>query len=386
MINLLDISESQELREQFINFGIHHHASYSKSLPKVYDTESDLLDEGKNFFFKQGGNLKAFIATHNNRVVGRIGAMINPSIQYNGDNPALIGLFEVVDDYETARLLLNKSLQWLRDKHIKVILGPMDFSIWHNYRFLVDSSENMPFIGEPRNPQYYADFFKKFGFRESLQWRSRLVNIDGIKAIMKRFKGHEEIFDSLSYTVVKITDENVMETLQTAYYLVMDSYKQFDLFTPLSIEEFIATYSYLPQLLDRDLSYLLKDETDEYIGFIFVLKDLTDLLTGNNPATGIKLKPEFHTDKRKCRIANLYQGGAKISAMREAWIKGKEGWDNPLSLSRAILCKIFRAILETGKYNHVIFPLMREGAPNKNYSNGIYVHERNYHLYELKII
>ena len=209
MINILDILESQEIREQFIDFGIHHNASYSRSLPRAYDNEAALLDEKKNFFFRHGGSLKAFIATHDNRVVGRIGAMINPSIRYNHSTPGLIGLLEVKDDYETARLLLTRSLQWFRMKGIKLILGPMDFSIWHNYRFMVDGADNIPFIGEPRNPQYYADFFKRFGFSEHLHWQSRLLNIEGIKGIMKRFEGQEEIFDSLSYSLVKITNENV---------------------------------------------------------------------------------------------------------------------------------------------------------------------------------
>ena len=385
MVRLIDISDSQEYRKQFIDYGISQNASYSKSFPKTYDDESALLDEGKNFFFKHGGKLKAFIAIHNNRVVGRIGAMINPLIQYQNETPGLIGLFEVNDDFEIARLLLSISIQWFRDENIKMILGPMNFSIWHNYRYLDDCSESIPFIGEPQNPQYYPEFFKRFGFRISLQWQSRMLNIDGIKAVMNRFMGHAETFDALSYSLVKITDDNVMDTLRIAHTLVMDTYKHFDLFTQLSLEEFVTTYSYLPQFLDRDLSYLVKDDTDEYIAFIFVLKDLSSLLTGNKLTTGINFKPELPSDKRKCRIANLYQGGVKISALREAWEKGKKEFNNPLSISRAVLYKIFGTILETRNYNHVIFPLMREGAPNKNYSNGLYVQERNYHLYELKI-
>ncbi len=385
MINILDISESQEIMEQFIDFGVHHNASYSKSLPRAYDNEAALLDEKKNFFFRYGGSLKAFIATHNNRVVGRIGAMINPTIRYNHSTPGLIGLFEVEDDYETARFLLTRSIQWFRKKGIKVILGPMDFSIWHNYRFMVDGADNIPFIGEPRNPQYYADFFKGFGFGEYHQWQSRLLNIEGIKGIMKRFKGQEEIFDSLSYSLVRITNENVMETLRIAYQLIMDSYKNFDLFSHLSVEEFIASFKYLPGFLDRDLSCLAKNDRDEYIGFIFVLKDPSDILTGNNFSAWMNTNIELPAGIGKYSIANLYQGGTKISAIREAWKRGKKNFNVPLSPSRAVLYKIFRHILENGKYNHVLFPLMREGAPNKNYSNGLYTQERNYYLYRLNI-
>ena len=61
MTRLLDIKDSREYKERFIDFGIHHYANYSKSLPKVYESESALLDKGKNFFFRHGGRLKAFI-------------------------------------------------------------------------------------------------------------------------------------------------------------------------------------------------------------------------------------------------------------------------------------------------------------------------------------
>jgi len=167
MMHVIDILDSREHKERFIDFGIHSNASLSDTIPKNYETEVSLLDTDKNFFFRHGGKFKAFIAMRDNKVLGRIAAMINPLINYSETKSGFVGLFETIEDYAVSKLLLDKAIHWLKTENCHTFFGPMDFSIWVNYRFQTDNFNSKPFIGEPRNPPYYPYFFEKYGLKRN---------------------------------------------------------------------------------------------------------------------------------------------------------------------------------------------------------------------------
>jgi len=192
---------------------------------------------------------------------------------------------------------------------------------------------------------------------------------------MNNFKAHVEIFDSLSYSLVNLSNVNQDDMMDITYDLIMETYKNLTAFIPITREEFLLSYNYLPRVLDKERSYFVKNPKGEFIAFILVFKDLKDVF----PAAGA----EVH--EARPAIANLYQGGIKISALRDAMIKGKELYERPLSVSRAVLYMVFKSILDTGDYQFAIFPLMRDNAPNKNFTKGLYIQTRNYYLFELKI-
>lgn len=386
MISIVDISGNPELTNQFVDFGVDFPKQFPNTIPKFRQSEANLLNPQINFFFNRGGIFKGFIALENKNIVGRIAAMINPEIMDdNGETPGLIGLFECIENYDVAKQLIDAAIFWLKTNAIKKSWGPFDFSIWHSYRFQTSGFDEKPYIGEPRNPPYYPAFFEKYGFKPTYDWQSRTVDIKGLYAICKNYKDHFDLFERMGYEIIYITKNCEQYFMELAYELFIDSYKVFTGFTTLSKKDFLQLYKYVPMLLDKEATFFLKNPKGEYIGFLLVLKDLTKALIKMNGQTDLKAKLKYFLYRNNSEFANIYQGGLKISAIREAMKEGKEKLGQPLSLGRASIFKCFDTIIKSRKYKYAIFPLMRENAPNRNYSEGHYIKMRTHHLFEISI-
>lgn len=385
MIEVKDISTDNNLKNQFIKIGADFSKRPGHGIPKFESSEKALINPEKNFFFKQGGIFKGFLALENENPVGRVAATINPEMYFEEGKLGMLGMFECEDNYKIAEKLLNAGKEFLKQQNCTRIWGPMEFSIWHNYRYITDNFNSKPFLGESRNPEYYPAFFKRYGFVEKYNWQSRILDKPGIKKVLDKFQPQIEIFNSLDYEFIFINKNNEQELMQSAYDLFMDSYKVFDGFSQVSRADFLSYFDYVPRILDRKASVFLKSPQGEIVAFLLVVKDLTKALTAMQGKTDILAKLKFKMNEGNSEYANLYQGGASIKGIREAMTLGKEKLRKPLSLGRVGIAKAFEHIYNSPKYKYAIFPLMREDAPNKNYSEGIYKTARNYFLYELEL-
>lgn len=384
MIEITDISLS-ELKKKFIDFGCSFPKQFPNIIPKFRQSEEALLNNDRNFFYKDGGELQGFLAFEDNKVKGRVAAMINPTIHCENDKLGLLGLFECENRTDISEALITSACSWLKEKQCTLAWGPFDFSMWHNYRFAIDSFNEKPFIGEPRNPEYYPSLFTKSGFAERYEWQSRIIDLDGMQKIMNNFRGQYDLFNELGYEIVKITPGNEKFLMEKGYELFVDTYKVFTGFSKIGKDDFLSLYNYVPMLLDRNASFFVKDPSGDYVAFILVLKDLTQSLMSMNGKTNLLAKIKFKLNENKSELANIYQGGIKISAIREAMKFGKEKLGKPLAVGRAAVYKSLYEISASGKYKYAVFPLMREDAPNRNYSEGIYIKKRTHILYEKRI-
>jgi len=376
MIQIHDISESPEFREHFIKFGVHCNGKQPDRTPKSEITESALLDKQTNFFFSDGGKLKAFIALSNGNVVGRIGAMINPKINSGERKLGFVGLFESIKDYQVTKLLLDTAVDWLKSKKCNMIWGPMDFSIWHNYRFLVDNFDSKPIFGEPRNPNYYPRFFEKFGFVKAVNWKSYLMDKQETDKVIQNFKPHAKIFDLLDYSLLKFDMENKEKLLETAHQLISKTYTGFVAYSNISKENFLNMYTHLPKVIDSERTVFIKNPLGKVIGFILALRDISDLYQSKNG---------YIESIEKFRIANYYQVGVTKEAIHNAMVKGDKMFGKYFSVFKGALCKSLKSLLASGEYSHAIFSLMKEKGPAETITSQFKAQVRNHALFQLKI-
>ena len=379
MIHIMPISQSPELEEKFVRFGVEFPNNFPYILPKFYQKEAALLRPDKNFFFKTG-TFKGWVALDGARVVGRIAAMINPGMHLEKGVAGLVGLYEAASDYEITRLLLDTAVAFLKEQGCTYIWGPMAFSIWHGYRFKTDCWEDPPFVGEPQNPPYYPEFFEKYGFALSDQWESNIVGRDGMRRLCDSHQEQYELFKKLGYQEETATTKNLMGI---CWELVMETYKGFTGFSYLSQEELMTIYGAIPYLIERKGSFFLKDPRGEYVGFILVLNDLAAAVKAMKGKTGFFAKLRFKLNSHKYETASLYQGGIKFSAMREALKTGRQAYHKPLSLGLVELYLTLREILKNNKCRYMLQPLMRSDAPNRNWAKELSIKTMHYGMFEL---
>lgn len=376
MIQIHDISDSSEFREHFIKFGVYCSGLQPDRPPKSEINEAALLDKQTNFFFPDGGKLKSYVALCHGNVVGRIGAMINPKINSGKAKLGFVGLFESIENYQVSKILLDTAVGWLKSEKCNMIWGPMDFSIWHNYRFLIDNFDSKPIFGEPRNPNYYPRFFEKYGFVKAVNWKSYLTDQQETDKVIQNFKPHARIFDLLDYSLLKFDMGKKEKLLETAHQLISKTYTGFVAYSNISKENFLNMYTHLPEVIDSERTVFIINPIGKVIGFILALKDISDLH---------QIEKGYNESMDKFRIANYYQVGVTKEAIHNAVVKGDKMFGKYFSVFKGALCKSLESLRASGEYSHAIFSLMKEMGPAEKITSQFKAQVRNHALFQLKI-
>ena len=110
-----------------------------------------------------------FMAWQGKRPVGRISAAINRQYnEYHNTSLGFFGFFEVINDYEVARTLLDYARKWIEERGLAVMRGPGEYSNSTHERqgILLDGFQYPPTTELTHNPPYYAQFLERYGLQK----------------------------------------------------------------------------------------------------------------------------------------------------------------------------------------------------------------------------
>jgi hypothetical protein len=124
------------------------------------------FDPAKNPSFKHGEAERWVIVDQSGNPVGRIAAFINYDKAKTFEQPTgSCGFFECIDDQEVANLLFDTARDWLKERGMEAMDGPVNFGEnYMNWGLLVDGFMPQGY-GMPYNPKYYQKRFDNYGFK-----------------------------------------------------------------------------------------------------------------------------------------------------------------------------------------------------------------------------
>ncbi len=124
------------------------------------------FDPKKNAFLKHGEGTRWILNDSKGRTIGRIGAFINRNKCNTFRQPTGgVGYFECIDDLAAASLLFDTGRDWLAERGMQAMDGPVNFGEnMINWGLLVKGFLPQGF-GMPYNKPYYLNLFEKYGFK-----------------------------------------------------------------------------------------------------------------------------------------------------------------------------------------------------------------------------
>ncbi len=132
--------------------------------PLDKETEA-IFDPKKNPYFKQGEARRWVILNNDNIPVGRVAAFIDRKRAWLYDQPTGgIGFFECINDREMAFMLFDTAKQWLADRGMEAMDGPINFGETDKYWGLLTGGFTHPSFEVPYNHPYYRELFESYGF------------------------------------------------------------------------------------------------------------------------------------------------------------------------------------------------------------------------------
>jgi hypothetical protein len=327
-------------------------------------------------FFKNPCNAhRMFLATEGSNVVGRLAAFVNNDLKdRDGVNVGCIGFFECVNNYNVACDLLAEATTWLQGHKLSRIWGPMNFDIWHGYRFMTRGFDEIPFLGEPYNKSYYPEFFEQFGFVPKHQWDSfEVIGKKALERLMEPKQQHYDEFLRRGYRFENFNVNFLNVELEKLHSVLANSFSSFLGYTAISVEDFQHLFDGGRQAIDPRLFAFVYNHRGELVGFAGAVLEMSDAVRSMRGKNDVISKLRFTFQRRRVRRILFHLGGYV-----------SDGWRERAGLGRAGFYHIMRRIVELG-YEDVIIALMARGNKLQGMmKESDTAHHREYTLYELR--
>ncbi len=121
----------------------------------------------KNPYYEHS-EVELFIAIKDGEIAGRIACHIDHlHNEFHKEKCAFFGFFEVINDYDVAKRLYDKAIDWAKKRGMHKLRGPMSFGTNDECAFLLEGFDSPPVVMMSYNPKYYLDFSEKYGFKKA---------------------------------------------------------------------------------------------------------------------------------------------------------------------------------------------------------------------------
>lgn len=163
MITIKEIHSAKDLKT-FVKFPFQLYKDCEYWVPPIINQELETFSKEKNPVFKDA-EARFFLAYKDNAVAGRIAAIIN-WLEVNGQKQRKMrfGWFDVIDDVDVTRSLLEKIEEIGKLNKLEYMEGPVGFSNLDKVGLLTEGFNEMGSMITWYNYPYYIEHFEKLGF------------------------------------------------------------------------------------------------------------------------------------------------------------------------------------------------------------------------------
>ncbi len=240
----------------------------------------DLITPGKNPFFGHA-TAQYFLARRGDAVVGRIAAHIDhlavaqPPEQGMGPGVGNFGLFEAKDAQAGAALIATAE-QWLRDKGMTRVLGPISLSIWEEPGLLISGHDHPPTVMMGHDDPAYQAMIEGAGYQPVKQLKTYELDITRdfpplIQRIIASGQKNPRI------RIRKADKSRFDQEAALILSILNDAWGRNWGFVPITDEEIAFTGKKLKPIVYEDL-IMVAELDGEPVAFMMTLPDLNEAL------------------------------------------------------------------------------------------------------------
>lgn len=274
MTEIIEVKSDRELR-QFMRLPDKIYKNDKCYVPELYLSRKKIFNRTKNPFFEHS-RADFFLALKDKRPTGRI-AVIRNNIHLHiaREKCGFFGFFEVIDDYEVAKALLDRAVDWIRNEGLKVLTGPENFTTNESCGLLISGFELPPVINMPYNKEYYNDFLRRYGFAKATDLSSWYIDDQVLTspAIINIVTRTIDILGKSGISFRRIDFGKLEKEFDDLREIYNDANSDNWGFLPLTEKEFQDTATQFRQFVPADL-VIMAEKDHRLIGFVVAIPDL----------------------------------------------------------------------------------------------------------------
>lgn len=272
------VSSKKELKT-FIRFNYELYKGNPYSVPDLYDDMLNTFNPKKNAAF-EFCEADYFLAYKNDRVVGRVAAIINHRANDTWQKKEVrFGWIDFIDDEEVSEALLDTVAQWGKERGMKSIVGPLGFTDMDAEGMLIDGFDQLGTMSTIYNYPYYQKHMEKLGFEKDADWVEFKMKVP--EAIPEKFvRISEIILQKYKLKIKKLKRKEIKGKNygQRIFDLINEAYAPlygYSKMTQGQIDQYIKMY--LP-LIDLRMVSIIEDEEGNLIAAGISMPSLSEAL------------------------------------------------------------------------------------------------------------
>ena len=249
--------------------------------PLLFDLKK-LLSPKKHPFHKHA-DVQYFLARLNGQVVGRIAAIVNHRhIQFHNESVGFFGFFESIDDQDVAQALLAAAEQWVGQRGVRSVRGPMSFSTNEECGLLVNGFNTAPMVMMSHHRPYYARLIRTAGYAKAKDLLAYLIDLREDATIPERLvHGVQRLQRKQAITIRSIDVRRFEEEVHLLHGIYHRAWEHNWGFVPMTEAEVDLLAHTLRLVADPKLC-LIAELDNRPVGFALALPDYNQVLRRMN--------------------------------------------------------------------------------------------------------
>jgi len=277
-VTIKKVESKADLRK-FVRFPEKLYRKNNAYVPALVFDEMDTLNPKKNPSAAFCDSA-LYLAYKNGALVGRVAAIVNNKANEQWNHKEVrFGWYDFIDDEEVSSALMDKVVEFGKERNMEYIVGPLGFTDFDPEGMLVegfDALNTMPLI---YNAEYYHRHVESLGFRKDADWLEYKIFIP--ETLPDRVLQMARIIEQRSNVHVrKMTRRIVMKEGygRKIFHLINETYQHLYNYTILPEDLSDKYLGFYMSVLDLKYVVMLENEKDELVGFAITMPSLARAL------------------------------------------------------------------------------------------------------------
>ena len=253
MISIKKVTSDDDFKN-FVKFPNRLYKDSKYWVSPIINEELEMMNKEKNPVFNNA-EAEFFMALKNNKIVGRIAAIVNwIEIEEQKKSKVRFGWYDVVDDLEVSKKLIDEVIKFGKKRNLSFIEGPVGFSNMDKAGLLTHGFEELNTMITWYHNSYQKDHLEKIGMKKQAEWVEYKIQIFSEKEAPEKVKK----FSNLIMKRYHLRPLNFKKTKEILPYID----EMFDLLnkTYNNLQTFVPIQKYqIDHYKDRYLRYIHPD-------------------------------------------------------------------------------------------------------------------------------
>ncbi|UPT69689.1 MAG: GTP cyclohydrolase [Flavobacterium sp. JAD_PAG50586_2] len=281
MITIVEATTKQLIKE-FVKFPFALYKNHPYWVPPIIADEMETFDKTKNPAFTSA-EANFYLAYKDNKVVGRIAAIINwDEVNLQQKKKVRFGWWDVIDDIDVTKALLEKVYALGNNNNLEYVEGPMGFSNLDKVGVLTEGFDEIGSMITWYNFPYYKDHLEKLGYVKEKEYLENRFPFSNVKTEFF-VKPNELIKRRYQLTALNFTKtKDIMPYVDKMFDLFNASYAGLSSFVAITdVQKEYFKKKYISFINPEYIKFIV-DKEDNMVAFSIVMPSFSKALQKAN--------------------------------------------------------------------------------------------------------